>query len=176
MLYVAVLKSYISYYGSFQSCVSHFSLAGKAYCAFERDGNINFPWQEKLFAPLITNLIGCLQCKDRVKKSEGKKTATGYISIRLHKDVFFFCKKLDEVLIQITLSRINEFKEGKMKDWQELSLFCLLSSLKLPVVWLDFLTKLAQGVVGGGRIFVESWYFGRCYNDSCIGEGLIKRQ
>ena len=39
-----------------------------------------FPWQEKLVAPLIANIIGYLQCKDRVTKSEGKKTATGYIS------------------------------------------------------------------------------------------------
>ena len=28
----------------------------------------------------------------------------------------------------------------------------------------------------GGRIFVESWSFGRCYDDSCVGGGLIKRQ
>jgi hypothetical protein len=41
---------------------------------------VNFPWQEKLVAPLIANLNGYLQCKDRVTKSEGEKTATGYIS------------------------------------------------------------------------------------------------
>ena len=40
----------------------------------------SFPWQEKLVAPLIANLIGYSQCKDRVTKSEGKRTATGYIS------------------------------------------------------------------------------------------------
>ncbi len=39
-----------------------------------------FPWQEKLVAPLIANLIGYSQCKDSVTKSEGKRTGTGYIS------------------------------------------------------------------------------------------------
>ena len=39
-----------------------------------------FPLQEKLVAPLIAKLIGYLQCEDRVTKSEGKRTATGYIS------------------------------------------------------------------------------------------------
>ena len=43
-----------------QKCV--FSLAGKTHC------------------PLIANLIGYSQCEDKVTKSEGKKTATGYIS------------------------------------------------------------------------------------------------
>jgi hypothetical protein len=48
--------------------------------AEELMGNNAFPWQEKLIAPLIANPIGYLQCKDRVTKSEGKKTSTGYIS------------------------------------------------------------------------------------------------
>ena len=39
-----------------------------------------FPWQEKLVAPLIANLIGYSQCKDSMTKSEGKKTDTGYIN------------------------------------------------------------------------------------------------
>ena len=38
------------------------------------------PWQEKIVAPLIANLIRYSQCKDRVTKSEGKRTATGNIS------------------------------------------------------------------------------------------------
>ena len=42
--------------------------------------------------------------------------------IRLHKDKDVFCNKLDEVLIQIYAMQ-NEFNKGKMKDWQELSLF-----------------------------------------------------
>ncbi len=37
----------------------------------------------------------------------------------------------------------NEFKEGKIMDWQDLSLFPPIISLKLPVVWLDFLRKLS---------------------------------
>jgi len=36
---------------------------------------ISFPWQEKLVAPLIANLIGYSQYEDKVTKSEGKKTA-----------------------------------------------------------------------------------------------------
>jgi hypothetical protein len=70
--------------------------------------------------------------------------------IQAHRDKDSFCNKLDKVIIHITLCRKNEFKEGKMKDWRELSL--------LP------------------PIFVESWSFGRCYDDRCIGGGLIKRQ
>ena len=45
--------------------------------------DVSFPWQEKqekLVAPLIANIIGYSQCKDTATKSEGKKTATGYIS------------------------------------------------------------------------------------------------
>ena len=33
----------------------------------------HFPWQEKLVAPLIANLIGYLQCEDRVTKKGGKE-------------------------------------------------------------------------------------------------------
>ena len=67
-------------------------------------------------------------------------------------------------------------KRGKWRIGGNYLFSCLLSSLKLPVVWLDFLRKLTKGVVGGGIIFVESWSYGRCYNDSCIRRGLIKRQ
>jgi len=42
--------------------------------------------------------------------------------IPLHKEKDSFCNKLDEVLIQIYAMQ-NEFKERKMKDWRELSLF-----------------------------------------------------
>ena len=35
--------------------------------------NRNFPWQEKLVAPLIENLIVYSQCKDRVTTSEGRR-------------------------------------------------------------------------------------------------------
>ena len=48
-----------------------FFFGGKDFCRKK-----DFPWQEKLIAPLITNLIGYLQCEDRVTKNEGKKTAT----------------------------------------------------------------------------------------------------
>ena len=53
----------------------------------------NFPWQEKLVAPLIANLIGYSQCKDRVTKSEGKKTAAGYIS-----DLFASVRKIETLV------------------------------------------------------------------------------
>ena len=43
----------------------------------------------------------------------------------LPKDKDSVCNKLDEVLIQIYAMQ-NEFKEGEMKDWRELSLILLI--------------------------------------------------
>ena len=43
----------------------------------------------------------------------------------------------------------NEFEEGKMKNGSNYLCSCLLSCLKLPVVWLDFLRKLTVGHQGG---------------------------
>ena len=40
----------------------------------------------------------------------------------LQQDKDSFCNKMDEVLIQIYAMQ-NEFKDRKMKDWRELSLF-----------------------------------------------------
>ena len=68
---------------------------------------VHFPWQEKLVAPLIANLIGNSQCEDRVTNRKGKRQLQATEVIRVHKEKDSFCNKLDKVLIQITLCRMS---------------------------------------------------------------------
>ena len=64
--------------------------------------------------------------------------------IRVHKNKDYFCIKLDGVLIRITLCRMNEFKEGKMKDWRELSLFLPIIISLTPCSLARFPEKIAM--------------------------------
>jgi len=134
--------------------------------------NASFPWQEKL----VPHLIGDFLCEDRVtkRKEEAKLQATVEV-IRLHKDKKLFLQQIGQSL-NMNYAMQNEFKEGEMKNGGNYFCFRLLSYLKLPVVWLNFLKKINLGSGGRGENFVEGWYFGCCYDDSCVGGGLIKRQ
>ena len=58
---------------------------------------MNFPWQEKLVAPLIATPNKDTQFEDKVTKRE---TGKG-LPCRLHKS--FVCNETDKVLVQITI-------------------------------------------------------------------------
>ena len=63
-----------------------------------------------------------MQFEDRVtEKGRERSYATGYRSDSVaYRDIRFFCNKLDEVLIRITLCRMSLKREND--EWRELSL------------------------------------------------------